>query len=195
MNGIEAITNTIIDEARQKAAEIVAAGELEAARVIGDAEKEAASRVSSAASAAEDSALDALSREKQQGNLAYKKEISSYRQKLVYEVFDRAFDRLADLPDGEYFELLKKLSLACTDDRGGELVLNGRDREKFGKRLSSETGLKLSERTAAIAGGVIVSFGDVDNNASLEVVIRELREQCSFEVSETLFGKEGESVG
>ncbi len=85
---------------------------------------------------------------------------------------------------------------AAGDGLGGELMLNGADRAKFGetavreanKQLSGEK-LVLSERTAPIVGGVVIRRGQIEINGALDVIVRMLSEQEAYAVSGILFGQ------
>ena len=82
-----------------------------------------------------------------------------------------------------------------------EVILNAADREKYGDRLLQgvrravvgrvDTAvlekLSLSDRTARIDGGMILKYGDVETNCSLEMVFADARERMEAEVSRMLF--------
>ena len=82
-----------------------------------------------------------------------------------------------------------------------EVILNAADREKYGDRLLQgvrravvgrvDTAvlekLSLSDRTARIDGGMILKYGDVETNCSLDMVFADARERMEAEVSRMLF--------
>lgn len=82
-----------------------------------------------------------------------------------------------------------------------EAIFNASDREKYGTTVltgvrRSVVGkiepavlekLVLSERTARIDGGVILKYGDVESNCSLEMVFADARDRLEGEVSRMLF--------
>lgn len=82
-----------------------------------------------------------------------------------------------------------------------EVVLNQRDKERCGnalvegvcKKLEAKVDpeklgrLVLSDKTAAITGGVILRCGDVESNCSLTLLIAQLREKLEAEVAHALF--------
>ncbi len=83
-----------------------------------------------------------------------------------------------------------------------EVILNKTDREKIGRLLIDSVRriligkvdrknidkLALSENTADIEGGVILKYGDVETNSSIEMMLDTLRETIEPEVCKTLFG-------
>ena len=82
-----------------------------------------------------------------------------------------------------------------------ELILNAKDRERFGKAMISSVGnrligkvpteklskLRLSDRTANIGGGFILRYGDIESNCSFDLLFAELRQTLEIEVSRALF--------
>lgn len=82
-----------------------------------------------------------------------------------------------------------------------EVLLSARDRDAVGASVLEEAKKKLvskidaeqldklvlSERTAAIEGGLILRVGSVEINCSLELLFAQLREELEGEVSHALF--------
>ena len=82
-----------------------------------------------------------------------------------------------------------------------EVLLNQADREKCGAAVIDGTrrkllgkvpeeklaALSLSETVAPISGGLILRYGDVESNCSLELLFAGLREELEAEVSHALF--------
>ena len=82
-----------------------------------------------------------------------------------------------------------------------EVILNSRDRDAYGEKVLAgvrravvgkvETAvldkLVLSADTARMDGGLILKYGDVETNCSLEVVFADVRERTEAEVSRMLF--------
>ena len=82
-----------------------------------------------------------------------------------------------------------------------EVLLNGKDRESIGeaviagakkklKGILTDEQLKklvLAAETANIDGGVILRYGDVESNCSLEMLFSELRRELETDVSRVLF--------
>lgn len=82
-----------------------------------------------------------------------------------------------------------------------EVLLSASDREKYGEalissvrtRLSAKVGagkldrLVLSRDVAAIDGGLILRYGDIESNCSLELLFAGLRRELEGEVGHVLF--------
>lgn len=87
------------------------------------------------------------------------------------------------------------------------LVLSEKDRElgplvikaakTFMKRISAaydKTNFTLAEESAPIRGGLILRYGDISSNCSVEAVINGLREQMEAKVAGILFSPEAAHV-
>ncbi len=84
-----------------------------------------------------------------------------------------------------------------------EVLLNAADRERFGTQIitdvrraverrigAQKAGLiALGEETADISGGLILRFGDVELNCTLDVLMADIRRELTPRVSEILFGE------
>ena len=82
-----------------------------------------------------------------------------------------------------------------------EVVLNAADRERFGtqvvndvrrsveRRIGAQKAnmIALSEECADISGGLILRFGDVELNCTLDVLMADIRRQLTARVSDILF--------
>ena len=84
-----------------------------------------------------------------------------------------------------------------------EVLLNAADRERFGsqiitdarrtveRRIGAEKAgrIALAEEAAEISGGLILRFGDVELNCTLEVLMADIRRELTPRVTEILFGE------
>lgn len=82
-----------------------------------------------------------------------------------------------------------------------EVIFNASDREKLGRQVLAGVRravvgklepavlekLVLSDRAARIDGGVILKYGDVESNCSLEMVFADARDRLEADVSRMLF--------
>ncbi|MEG1972845.1 MAG: V-type ATP synthase subunit E [Oscillospiraceae bacterium] len=198
MNGIENIENKIINEAKEKAAAIIASAKGEAEK-IAEAAKERTSYEMTSQGERTMLLLQDISLKSQQADkMERRKRISRSKQELIEEVFQKAEEKLLSLPKNEYFALLLKLSGdAMRDNLGGELLFNKKDREIYGESVvaalnadaTSGKLVTLSKDTANILGGVVIRRGKIELNCDIGVTIRILSEEMAAEVSEKLFPK------
>jgi V/A-type H+-transporting ATPase subunit E len=199
MNGIENISEKILADAREKAAQVLTEAQEEAGEIRAQGEKNAAKEAASLQSALEMRMAQDAEKARMAQDLAQRMRLQMEKQSLVTEVFERALDTLLHMPEEPYRDLLCSLAVrAAGDGLGGELMLNKTDRERYGKTVVEEANKKLSQPlvlsddTAPIVGGVVIRRGQIEINSALDVIVRMLSEQNAFAVSGILFGQGSE---
>lgn len=85
-----------------------------------------------------------------------------------------------------------------------EVLLNATDRQRFGTQIVNDARrtverrigakkaamLMLSEKTVDISGGLILRFGDVELNCTLDVLMADIRRDLTPRVGKILFGEQ-----
>ena len=194
MDGIEKITGRIaadagreIDdinaEARRQADEITARYEAQAQReseeIISRGRRNADERVERLASVAQ---LDAR-----------KLELAA-KQEMLSKAYDLALEKLVNLPDKEYVNLLADLAVKASSTGREVVIFSQKDRARYGKAVVTQANEKLgdghltmSEQSRPIQGGLILSDGDVEVNCTFETLVRLQRGEMDREVAKVLF--------
>lgn len=118
------------------------------------------------------------------------------KAQLLDEVFQKARERLVQLPDESYKTLMTRLMIQAVQT-GDEEVIVGKDEhrinDEFIKQVNRQLGtgfkgnLRLSDRRAPIKGGFILSRGKVQMNASVDVLVGQLHEAMETELAAKLF--------
>lgn len=96
-------------------------------------------------------------------------------------------------PDETYLPLLLRLSEAAARTGEGVLRLNARDLARPGTAaLSRDLGggrsIRLSEEPAAIDGGFLLEYGELEMNSSFSALLEEKRERLEDLLNRELFG-------
>ena len=134
MNGIENIEKRILDEANAKADSIIKEAEKKAQAITDQYEEK--TRIDTTLINEKNVLLlqDIMLKSRQADGMERRKRLAGKRHELVTEVFSGALDKIVNMDDESYLELLVKLaeSVLC-DKMGGELLFNKADREKFGQ--------------------------------------------------------------
>ena len=114
------------------------------------------------------------------------------KQILIERCLAEAVKKIANLDGDVYLKFLADTAKTLAPE-GGELILNERDREKYGEKLEKlleESGggkYALSKETRKIKAGVIVKRGSVYVNGSVEARIDAMRSELVPEVAARLF--------
>ena len=141
---------------------------------------------------------DILSGSHRIAEMEAKKSVLSVKQEMISAAFDAAREEIVNMPRDKYTQFLARMAAEAAVSGMEEIVLNARDKAEVGKavckaanELLSAKGtpgkLTVSEETADISGGVIVRFGGIETNCSIDALIRQRRSGLSTEVAAALF--------
>lgn len=145
---------------------------------------------------AEAAADDKLRRMLAGARMAHAKQVLTVKAELLNEVFDKALQKLNQLPDEQYLALMKKLMTRAIETGDEEVIVGSGEKrinEEFIKKVNRDLGtgfkgnLRLSSQRANISGGFLLSRGRVQVNVSSEVLISQAREVMEMELADELF--------
>lgn len=186
MTGLDKILSCIDDEANKDAEMILAAGKLKASEVLVNAKKEAEKRAELIIKNAEDKAEFILQKAESKGKLKEREQILDAKREIIGSVLNEAKESLRRLPVGEYFEVILKLCRKYASAQSGEIIFCEEDLKRVpagfeGKlaEVAQEAGgeLKISAKARDIAGGFVLSYGDIEENCTFDVLF-----ECNFEI-------------
>ncbi|MBM4103645.1 MAG: hypothetical protein FJ263_06270 [Planctomycetes bacterium] len=124
------------------------------------------------------------------------RQILAARGQILDELFGRVKQRIEQMPDNEYLDLMKKLLVKCVQIGQEEVVIGkneNRINQAFINKLNVELlwqakgGLRLSATREDIGGGFILSAGKVRINSSTDVMVSQLRDKMEMELAAELF--------
>ena len=118
-----------------------------------------------------------------EANLEAKKIILSEKQKIIEDVFNKASESILKLDDKDYLNIIKKMILDNIETGDETIFIDHSDQKKISesfiedinKELKSkgEKGvLKLSVSYLPIKGGVVIGYGKIRKNISLEFLLK-----------------------
>ena len=123
------------------------------------------------------------------------KEYLAEKSKILDEVFQRAAQRLGELPDDEYRALMARL-MAEAVETGDEEVIVGKDEKRIDQSLVDEVNsklqgdkknLKLAADRHDLSGGFVLRRGKIKTNVSPAVLLGQARNDLVIELAKTLF--------
>lgn len=141
---------------------------------------------------------DILSGSRRIAEMEAKKSVLALKQEMVSSAFDAACGEIVNMPRDKYTQFLARMAAEASSNGQEEILLNESDRKELGRAVCKAAnelvaekglhgGLTLSEDTADISGGLIVRFGGIETNCSIDALIRKLRGALSAEVAAVLF--------
>ncbi len=198
MKGTEKIIAHIRADGDAEAKKILDAAAKQAEEIRAASFKEALSEYERLMEAGNAECEDILSGSRRIAEMEAKKSVLSVKQEMISAAFDAAREEIVNMPRDKYTQFLARMAAEAAAGGMEEIVLNARDKAEVGKavckaanELLSAKGtpgkLTVSEDTADISGGVIVRFGGIETNCSIDALIRQRRSGLSTEVAAALF--------
>ena len=198
MNGIEKIIDHIKAESDAECRTIAKEAEKKSAEIEKQYEKAALEEYGKLTEKGEKDAALHIERLGHVASLEAKKKVLTVKQELVSKSFERAAEQLVSLPEADYIALLTRLAAEASRTGNEEIVLNKNDRERVGaavcdkannalKERGKAAGLKLSNQTRSMRGGLILVSGDIEVNCSIDALISQYKNELSSKVAAVLF--------
>jgi len=192
VTGLEKIIKEIEKDAEDKAGKILAEANNEASEILDNAKKEAAEKAAAISANAKIAEADILERGKSADELNIKKKILLKKQEIINDIIKTAEDQLNALSEGAYFDLLFTMVKKFSTGDEGTVIFSENDKnrmpENFKKKLSSECkNLKISDETAKIDSGFILSYGGIEENCSFKALFESNIELLQDKVHTLLF--------
>ncbi len=199
MKGTEKIIEHIRSDAQARADAILAQAEQQCVQIRADYDRKArefySEKIRAGVKDCEDKneSIDRIARmEARKGMLAVK-------QEMVAACFDRAREKITELPEEVYVDFLAKLACGSSVTGDEQIVLNAADREKLGKKAVDEAnallkmagrkaGLTLADESGDFSGGLVLKRGNIEDNCTVDLLIDLSRAEMSSKVAEVLFG-------
>lgn len=120
--------------------------------------------------------------------------ILSAKADVIELIVQKAFDKIDELPDAEYFTLLRRLIKNVEKKDGGELLFNERDLKRLPKSFLEEVNqdvapfsFTIAKETAMIRSGFVLSYGETEFNCSFEALFEFDADYIRDELSILLF--------
>ena len=196
MAGIDNITSRILAEAQGEADALLAKAAEEAKGIIGEAQAKADKVRESESQKTDRSAALYEARIAASCDSLKKKSLLAAKQGMIADVIESAYKELAGRDDASYFDMLAKFLVRSVRGEAGEILLSDKDKKRITpeflakvKELAAAKGgsLKLSDKSANIENGFILSYGGIEENCSLTAIFDSAKDQIQDSVFKALF--------
>jgi len=142
------------------------------------------------------------------------KKLLAEKRKMLDEVFAQAHQRLMNLPDDQYRQLIIKLMLQAVETGDEEVIIDKNENRinqdfinQVNEQLRSKAStcvpagrgpslgaggkgnLRLSDQRQDLGGGFILKRGRIKNNVSFEVLLAQARRDLEIELAKELFSE------
>ena len=194
MSGLEKILDDIRQEADTAAGALLQEARKKADAAVDEANADAGNIMEDAKKRALAEAAQTKERAKSSADLKKRQMILAKKQELIGALLEKVKEKLLALPDAEYFAAVKKLVVRSVSG-DGKLYFSERDLKRlpagFEEQLNSELAgrgkLTVADEPRSIDGGVVLSYGGIEENCSFDALFRANAEELQDVVQKILF--------
>lgn len=196
MTGLEKIIKQIQDEANDNAAKIIADANAKADEIIAAANAKADEITKEYTEKANKDSDVILHRAESSNALEIKKSILLKKQELIKSAIETTQNSLYNLSDSEYFDVILKIITKYAPKKNGKIMFNQKDLARLPKDFekavnkalnADNAALEISDETADIDGGFILTYGGVEENCSFKALFESAADELSDKVHALLF--------
>lgn len=192
MGGLEEIIRQIGAASESEIAEIMSEAEAECKQITDEGKKETEDMIAAKNRQSETEATLALEKMKSGAGIKKKQEILRIKQKLIAGILDKAQEKMESLDTIEYFEMLLTIIKNNAHEEKGIICFNERDLNRVPKDFVDRLkkmgiSLEISEYPVDIQNGVILDYGDIEENCTFQALIDAKREILQDQVNRYIF--------
>jgi len=195
---IKDISEKIISDAKIQADKIIAQAEDNANNITNKGRKEADNIKKTILYKINQEASLKKSKILTEANLGVRKTILLEKQKIMEDVFGNALESILKLGNKDYQNFIKKLILDNIEKGDETIFIGSSDKNRISKDFIEDINkelktkdkkgeLKLSDSFLPIKGGIIIGSGTIRKNISLELLLKNVREESETQISKILF--------
>ena len=197
MSGLDEILNIIDEQRIQNEESIIGAATQKAAAIRSEGEQKAQKAYSEQLEKGQTDAKRDFVNACASVDSDMKRKVLDSKVKLIDSAIEATLERLAKLPEDEYFAMLKRLAEQKLRKGSGVISLSANDLKRLPAdfetdiRSSAEKlggTLEISKKPADISDGFILSYGLISENCSFRAIIESERDEVRDTAAAKLFG-------
>ena len=197
MSGLYEILNIIDEQRIQNEESIIGAANQKAAAIRSEGEQKAQKAYSEQLEKGQTDAKRDFVNACASVDSDMKRKVLDSKVKLIDSAIEATLERLAKLPEDEYFAMLKRLAEQKLRKGSGLISLSANDLKRLPAdfetdiRSSAEKlggTLEISKKPADISDGFILSYGLISENCSFRAIIESERDEVRDTAAAKLFG-------
>ena len=197
MSGLDEILNIIDEQRIQNEESIIGAANQKAAAIRSEGEQKAQKAYSEQLEKGQADAKCDFVNACASVDSDMKRKVLDSKVKLIDSAIEATLERLAKLPEDEYFAMLKRLAEQKLRKGSGVISLSANDLKRrpadFETDIRSSAEklggtLEISKKPADISDGFILSYGLISENCSFRAIIESERDEVRDTAAAKLFG-------
>ena len=196
MTGLEKMVSQILEEADASAAVTISDAEKKAAEILDEAGKKADEIRQQREEQSRAKVKSYDERTASAADMKRRTAVLAARQELIGSVIADACERVKNLDEEKYFEILKNMVGKYLLPKDGEICFSRKDLERMPADFREEIrsmaekkggALESSGEARNIDGGFILVYGGIEENCSIDAVFAEKRDELLDQVRKILF--------
>ncbi len=200
MAGLDEILNMISAQQKQTEDSIIKAAESKAAQIIKEGESKAQAAYDEYIRKAKTQHERDYENNRNAIDAEMKRKLLSCKVQLINAVIEKTIQKLKDLPDKEYFDLIVRLAEKHMQSGEGTISFGSSDLKRLPADLESRLNekasvsggsVKISSDPADIEDGFILSYGLISENCSFRAIIESGSEEVRDIAARELFRQVG----
>lgn len=189
MNGLQAIQDRILSEARETAAQIEEQADRRIAALLAAANAEKEQLTAGIKQSADLQVRNMMARTQSAAAMESRKMLLQAQQTLIDQVIEKAMSRISQMADPDKIVFYRRL-LEQSPISSGEVILSAADRHLADQLLAGFSGkLNLAEEPGAFTSGLILRRDLIEDNLTLESLVTSIRSELVRIAAEILFGQ------
>ena len=196
MTGLEKMVSQILEEADASAAVTISDAEKKAAEILDEAGKKADEIRQQREEQSRAKVKSYDERTASAADMKRRTAVLAARQELIGSVIADACERVKNLDEEKYFEILKNMVGKYLLPKDREICFSRKDLERMPADFREEIrsmaekkggALEFSGEARNIDGGFILVYGGIEENCSIDAVFAEKRDELLDQVRKILF--------
>ena len=197
MSGLDEILNIIDEQRIQNEESIIGAANQKAAAIRSEGEQKAQKAYSEQLEKGQTDAKRDFVNACASVDSDMKRKVLDSKVKLIDSAIEATLERLAKLPEDEYFAMLKRLAEQKLRKGSGLISLSANDLKRLPAAFETDIRssaeklggtLEISKKPADISDGFILSYGLISENCSFRAIIESERDEVRDTAAAKLFG-------
>ncbi len=196
MTGLEKMISQILAEADASSAEVKAEAEKKAADILEAARQEADKRQQQREKQLQAEMASYRERTASTADMRRRTAILAAKQEMIAKVLADAQERVLNLNEKEYFEILEGMVRKFSLPKEGTVYFSQKDLGRmpadFGDKVNKIAGekggtLEISKETRNIDGGFVLAYGGIEENCSIDAIFAAKKDELLDIVKKIMF--------
>lgn len=196
MNGLDKMTQQILQEAQQQADQLLIDAKEDAQKSVDQARQESEAWAKEAAVSLEKELDEFRARAASSRDLERRRAILEAKQEIIAEMIEKTCERMRQAGVEEYFETLKRMFEKFCHGEEGQMYLSAQDLARVPQefresvmRIAAQKGgsIEVQDVPGRIADGFLLVYGGIEENCTFEAVIESDRSRLQDQVNAMLW--------